>query len=302
MYPIPRCDNVQGLEDRMNNIEAGLSSMGALLQTNGFQKLLVETAAEEEKPKELSAYNSLRADSTCLPPTDSHIFRDGSNLTDLYHGPCTLFALCIEFRDTVSSVQSMQDPTSANDGSQRGKRHNRAAMIDAAKDLLDQVCLDAGIEESVDPQLDPAPIRLPPKQLLLMVQTQFFQHADYTTDLFVQSNFRSNMERVYSRPFALSDEPWAICFNAIILLVLGHEGLTQNWDPQIASEFVRPCLLTLRSALCNPRGLMIAKTVNVQALALLVSTACIIIPCLAGILTNLSEEHCCSDVLPSRFR
>lgn len=250
--------------------------MNTLLKTNGNQRLFVETATEDECSGGLSANDPLGEDSPCLPPTDRHIVRSSSNLTDRYHGPCTLFALCNEFSDTLLSVQRMQTPTSTNDESQRSKKHNKPAINDANKDLLDQICLEAGIEESVDLQADRIPIRLPPKQFLLMAQTQFFQQADYATDIFVQTCFWSNMERVYSKPFTPADEAWAICFNTIILLVLGPESSTQDCDSLIGSQFVRPFLLTVRSALSNPRVLMAAKIVNVQALALLVSTPCII--------------------------
>ena len=214
--------------------------------------------------------------SPCLPPTDRHIVRNSLNLTDHYHGPCTLLALCNEFYDTLVSVQWMQAPGSVKDESQRSKGLNRPAISDTTRGLLDQVCLEAGVEDSVDLQAGPAPVQLPPKQFLLIAQTKFFQQADYATDLFVQSCYRSNVERIYNKPFTLADEAWAICFNVIILLVLGPESLTQYCDPQTTSQLIQPYLLTVRSALSNPRILTVAKLVNVQALALLVSTICII--------------------------
>ena len=274
--PNLRCNNVGGLEDRLSNIEAELSFMNTLLKMNGNQRLFVEPATEDDCSGGFSANDPLSEDSTSLPPTDRHIVRSSSNLTDRYHGPCTLFALCNEFCDTLLSVEQMPTPTSAKNESQRSKRHNRPAINDATKDLLDHICLEAGTEESVDLQADPIPIRLPPKQFLLMAQTQFFQQADYATDIFVQSCFWSNVERVYSGPLTPADEAWAICFNTIILLVLGPESSTQDCDSLISSQFVRPFLLTVRSALSNPRVLMAAKIVNVQALALLVSTPCIV--------------------------
>jgi len=134
------------------------------------------------------------------------------------------------------------------------------------------MCFEAGIEDSFNLQSDHVTIRLPPKQFLLTIQTQYFQQADYTTDIFVQSCFWSNVERIYSRPFTPADEPWAICLNTIILLVLGSESIAEGNDPLAGSQFAQPFLLTIRTALSNPRVLMAPKLVNIQALALLVST------------------------------
>lgn len=295
--PNLRCNNVDSLEDRLSNIEAELSFMNTLLKTNGNQRLSVETATEDACSVEFSASDPLGGDSPCLPLTDRHIVRSSSNLTDRYHGPSTLFALCNDFCDTLLPVQPTQTPTSATDESQRSKKHHRPAISDAAKDLLIHICLEAGSEESVDLQADSIPIRLPPKQFLLMAQTQFFQQADYATDIFVQSSFCSNVERVYSRPFTPADEAWAICFNTIILLVLGPESSSQDCDPLIGSQFVRPFLLTVRSALSNPRVLMVPKLVNVQALVLLVSTPCILkMKAFAATVTNTSPKSIAAQV------
>ena len=246
--------------------------MNNLLKTNGGQRPSNVTAAENESSGGLFAYDSFREDSTCLPPTDRHIVRNWSNLSDRYHGPCTLLALCNEFRSTLLSMQSVQAPSSAESEYQRHRRHNSPVINDAAKDLLELICREAGIEECFDLQGDPTPIRLPPKQLLLIAQTRFFQQADYATDLFIQSCFQSNVERVYNEPLAPHDEAWAICFNMMIVLVLGPGSLNEN----VGSQFVRPYLMIVHSALSNPRILMATRIVNVQALALLVSAACII--------------------------
>ena len=246
--------------------------MNTILKTNGSQKKSSETATQDESSGGSSAHCLPGEESPMMRPTDRHIVRSSSNLTDRYHGPCTLFALCNELCDTLLSVQVAQTPTSVDDGLPQSKRHNRPAINDAAKDLLGRMCLEAGIEESSDFQADFTPVRLPPKQFLLMAQTQFFQQVDYATDLFVQSRFWSNVERVYSRRLTPADEAWAICYNAIILLVLGPASLEQNCDSHIVSQFVGPFLVNIRSALCNPQVLMVAKIVNVQALALLVST------------------------------
>ena len=248
--------------------------MNTLLKVNENQRLSIETATDDAGSGESSANDPLGEDSPALPPTDRHIVRSTSNLTDRYYGPCTLFALCNDLSDTLIPEQRIQTPNSTKNEPERSISRNGPAINQAAKGLLDQICLEAGTEDSVDLQADLIPVRLPPKQFLLMAQTQYFQQVDYATDIFVQSCFWSNVERVYSKPFTPADEVWAICFNTMILLVLGPESSSQDWDSMMSSQFVRPFFLTVRSALSNPRALMTAKLVNVQALALLVSTCC----------------------------
>ena len=143
---------------------------------------------------------------------------------------------------------------------------------EVVKDILSRMCAEANSEESFDLQPDQNPIRLPPKQFLMVVQNQFFQQADSATDVFVQSSFRANVEHIYSRPVTAADEAWAIIFNTVILLVLGSEVSAGGTEPLIGSQFARPFLVTLRTALSNPRVLMATKLINVQALALLVSS------------------------------
>ena len=168
----------------------------------------------------------------------------------------------------------MQTLPAFTDESQPTNSHPRLGANDVVKVLLGQICLEAEFEDSVDLQTDPTPIQLPPKQTLLMIQAQFFQRADHATDIFVQSSFWSNVQRVYSRPFNPADEAWAICFNTIILLTIAPEGLRQNHDIQNGSQDVQPFLSSVHVALSNPGVFVAPKIVNVQALALLVSESC----------------------------
>ena len=274
-----RCNTVGSLEDRLSNIEAEISSMNTLLKFNGKQRLSIETVTEEDCSGAISTHNPLLEESPYLPSIDRHTIRRSSSLTDRYHGPCTLVGLCHEFSDGLLPLQPMQTLPAVTDEPQPTNRHPRPVVNDLTKFLLDRICLEAEVEDSVDLYADPKPIRLPPKQSLLMIQAPFFQQADHATDLFVQSSFWSNVERVYSRPFTPADEAWAICFNTIILLTIGPEVSRQNNDIQIGSQFVRPFLSTVRSLPHNPRVFMAAKLVNVQALALLVSYSCNIKTC-----------------------
>lgn len=255
----------------MSNIEGELSRLTSLLQTGDGQRPFIDVGTEEGFPITSSADDQLIKDTPSPPPTNRHIVRSQGDLIDRYHGPCTLFALCKEFCDIALSEQGLQGPPPDKDATQPGKKQDRLVDNEAVKEILARMCLDAGIEEPFDLQSYHIPIRLPPKQFLLMVQTQFFQQADYTTDIFVQSCFWSNVERIYSRPLLPADEAWAVCFNTIILLALGSETSTQGNDPLVGSQFALPFVLTVRTALSNPRVLMVPKLINVQALALLVS-------------------------------
>ncbi|KAL2012342.1 hypothetical protein VTN00DRAFT_5060 [Thermoascus crustaceus] len=131
------------------------------------------------------------------------------------------------------------------------------------------MCLEAGIEESFDLPTDHINIRLPPKQFLLMVESQFFDQADYMTDIFVRSSFWSNVDRIYSRALRPADDAWAICFSTIILLVLGSECFARGNDQVLGSQFLEPFLSTIPAALSNSHILLAPKLINVQALALL---------------------------------
>ena len=246
--------------------------MTNFFKTNGNQKLLLEPSSEDDYSSAFSVDDPLEEYSQgSAPRTDRHIVRSASNSTDHYHGPCTLLALCNEFCDTLLPVPRSQDANTAQDDPQEVMDSTGPAVNSAVKDLLNLIRLEAGNEESLDLQSDPVPIRLPLKQFLLMAQTQFFQQADYATDIFVQSQFASNVERVYAKPFTSTDEAWAICFNTIILLVLGPESSNHGCDSLTGSQLLRPFLMTVRSAMDNPRILMAAKIENVQALTLLVS-------------------------------
>ncbi len=245
--------------------------MNGFLRTNEHRSRSTAVATANEATGEASVNETLDDDNSGEVRTDRHVVRSSSDSTDRYHGPCTLFALCSDIRKTLLSANQSESSAGSRDESEHCKKNGMSSLTNATKGILNQMCLEAGTEEAVDLHTAPTSIRLPPKQLLLMASTQFLQQADYTTDIFVQSFFASNMERVYSRPFTSAEEAWAICFNAIILLVLGPENSSQDSDSLMSSHFIRPFLLTVRSALSNPQGLMAAKIVNVQALALLVS-------------------------------
>lgn len=252
----------------MNNIEGELSSLTNLLKNGGNSRLFGHTASEEDYLANLSEDER---DTSSLQPIDRHIVRSQGNSVDHYHGPWSLFALCKEFCNTTITEHEAQ--ISPHDTHEQNKKQDHLAKHEAVK-VLTHMCLETGSEEPLDLPSDHVPTRLPPKQFLLMVQSQFFEQADYTTDIFVQSCFWYNVERVYSQPFTSADEAWAICFNTIILLALGSETSSQGNDPLVGSQFAQPFLSTVRTAVSNPHVFMTPILVNVQALTLLVSRSC----------------------------
>ena len=211
-------------------------------------------------------------------PIDRHIVRSQDDLSDRYHGPCTLLALCNEFRDLVVGTQGQGSQTSENNEVGLGVDDGeRASLSDAASSrkersnaLLMTMCMSVSIEEPINLHPDNTPICLPPKQFVVMAHTTFFQQEDPTVDVFCQANFLRHVDRIYRRYLSPDDDAWALCFNIIILLVLGAEQSGSGNDPMGGSQFALPFLSTIRRTMNNLKLLMAPKLINVQALALLV--------------------------------
>lgn len=136
--------------------------------------------------------------------------------------------------------------------------------------LLESICSIAAFQPPTEPEEITA-IHLPPKQLLLMVLPQFFSHLDSSTDIFVEAKLATNIERVYSSPSTSTNDAWAICFNIIILLVLGAEDPSRGTDSLVGSQFSLPFFHVMRAAFHRAHLLTTPKLINVQSLALLVS-------------------------------
>lgn len=251
------------LEDRLSNIEEVLTNLTTLLKADTTKNPLRLQSEEEMVDADVLSSGCCSANGSSFSrPMDRHIFCDQATHTDRYHGPCSPFSLCKEFSGIL-----LAGARASNDILVRSARENqmgshRISSSEAVEDALGRMCSDAGADEPYDPQADYVPARLPPKPILLMVILQFFEQSDYATDIFVQSSFMRQVERIYSQHTTPVDEAWVICFNTIILLVLGTENTIQGSDP---------FLLTVRTSLGNSRVLTIPKLVNVQALAILVS-------------------------------
>jgi hypothetical protein len=170
-------------------------------------------------------------------------------MVDRYHGSSSPFFLCNRFRVRILATRTTTESS-------------------PLQDKLQNLCEVAGMTEPLPPCSDQYQIHLPPKQQVITAISHFFQHVDYTTDIFVQSNLLSNIERVYSQPTKPADDAWAICFRTIILLVLGMEISAQSRNA-LFGDFACS-LLPSRAALVNSRLLMTPRLIHVQTLILLV--------------------------------
>lgn len=204
---------------------------------------------------------------------------------DQYHGPGTLLSLCYEMKEAFLARGSQELLVKDRDALNRnnamevaGRDINPSTRLDSPGAfsvnesyiaLLERICIIAGLEPPSE-IMEPASIRVPPKQLLLMSLPQFFSQIDYSTDFFVRRRLEAQIERVYSERSTLMDDAWAICFNTIILLVWGSESWTRGNDTLMSSQFSFPLLQAMRSALDQARFLTTPKLVNVQSLGLLV--------------------------------
>ncbi|KAF4335934.1 GAL4-like transcriptional activator [Fusarium beomiforme] len=201
--------------------------------------------AEEWVPE-----NHAGTDSAAVSHTNRHIVRNTSQSLDRYHGPCSLYALCKEFQDDPLFYISENNIS------------GQSAVPEQV--LLQEMINEASNEPHLDMLSHPAGICLPPRQFLNLVIGPFFKNIDYATDVFVRSNFQPHVDRIYSQPIGPSDEGWAVCFNAIVLLGIKKEPTIQG-----NSHFVQTLLQTLKVAINNPRVFLTPRLVNVQALALL---------------------------------
>jgi hypothetical protein len=291
-----RCRNFERLESRLNSIEGELSSLTALLKISESPRHS-RAGSTDGFDDNVSVASHHKSDVTSSPasPTSRRIIRGEDEQGDQYHGPGTLVSLCHELKDAVLAKEDTASPD-ANTNNTNNKRHSQCSFSsnETYTDLLDRICILASYEPPMEGH-EHTPIRLPPKQLLLMALPQFFSQVDYSTDIFVETHFTANIERVYSRSTSPADDAWAICFNTIILLVLGSENWTMGNDPLMVTQFAIPLFQAMRVALRQAKFLTTPRLINVQALALLVSPSLLL---LHSTLTT-PAEHSCGTILPS---
>lgn len=182
-----------------------------------------------------------------------HVIRDDGTQIERYHGPWTLVVQCRDFESDLTSYLG-----GSNDEAVRG--------------LINNIHIGTASSDDDNLNLGPRPghfnsdISLPQKQLLSVMLETYLKQPDYSTDIFCRETIYEAVERVYREPSNPTSEPWALCFNLIILLTLGTEHPIHSEDP-----FVRPILEAAHAIARNPSFFTAPRLVNVQALALFVS-------------------------------
>lgn len=289
----PRFDSVNGVKDRLSNIESHLSRLTVSISQNMDQHNSYPTSStrqasvggsfdeshlgrlsgsiaqnidqdnscsisstrqasvggsiDEEDDEDRSASPSPYSDDC----TDLHIFHNQVDMVDYYHGPLSLFVLCKQFRLSISNAEC-------------------GAPLRA---MLQNLCERAGVLEPFPPFGGQPVINLLPKQQATTIIGHFFEHVDCATDVFVKSNLLAQVERIYSQSTEPGDDVWAICFQAITVLVWGIEISSQAGNG-LFGDFARS-FLPSRAALVNSRLLTTPRLINVQTLILLVCIASI---------------------------
>ncbi|KAH8813017.1 hypothetical protein F5884DRAFT_320679 [Xylogone sp. PMI_703] len=244
-------DGVSGIEDRLTTIESHLSRLTDIFAQSANQDGTLSDVPFLQPPSDQRSFddgeNDNSSESSSLhtdDSTDFHILYKQVDMAGRYHGLSSLAALCNEFRIC-----------------------NLAASNAPLQDMLQNLCEAASVTEPFPPYGDQPLIYLLPKQQAITAIEYFFENVDCTTDIFVQSNLLANFERVYSNIVDLEDEAWAICFQAITLLVLGME-ITAQTNNALFGDFARS-ILPSRAALVNSRLLTTPKLINVQTLIIL---------------------------------
>ncbi|KAH8821476.1 hypothetical protein F5884DRAFT_850699 [Xylogone sp. PMI_703] len=264
--------SVGGLEDRLINIERTLICLKHTLQT-AENLAKVEDDSESCRASDMERIDSQlstfqtepRIENVHPQSRDRYIIRSLEDLSDRYYGPCSLVGLCNEFRDSI-----LKYGEESNKENSKARDHEELRLTEV-QSLLTEMCSSAGVEEPFDLENDNMPIYLPPKQFLVMACTSFFQQEDPELDLFCEASFWRKVEEIYSKPLSPSDHVWALCFNNILLLVLGAEQLQikGNGEHGLESQFALPFISTICCALACPKTLMRPKLINLQALVLL---------------------------------
>ncbi|KAE8553972.1 hypothetical protein EYB25_002510 [Talaromyces marneffei] len=252
------CDSVDQLQSRLTSIELQLGRLSNAVARNidYDEDEYVVTQASLGRPDEAGTYEPdeeecIQPESPVLPADDfahSHIFHSDVDMVDRYHGISSPFALCNRlYLRTQAIPKSME----SND------------LLGLLRDL----CETAGGTEPFPTYNDNCPTQLPPKKQAIAAVNYYFKHIDCTTDIFVQRNLLSNLERVYSQPNRPGDDTWAVCLKAITLLVLGMEISTQAGNA-LFGDFACS-MLPSRATLVSSFLLNTPRLINVQTLILL---------------------------------
>lgn len=246
-----RSQSIDDIQDRLIMMQEELSWLTAALKRSNIAGRL-DPDFERGLPS-VDVPPSHGDDTAAGPTTAGHVVRDGGTHIERYYGPWTLVGLCRNFEAGLASQ------VGNNNGDVVGGLVNKMLLGPTG---TDDDNLDLGARPG---QLDTS-ICLPPRQLLSVMLDSFLKQADYSTDIFCRQTIYEAVERVYLEPPSPTSEPWALCFNLIILLTLGAEHPIHSEDP-----FVRPMLQAAHTTARKQSCFMSPRLVNVQALALFVS-------------------------------
>ncbi|TGO49657.1 hypothetical protein BCON_0204g00080 [Botryotinia convoluta] len=247
-------DSVNGVKERLINIESHLGRLSNNIAQNTDQDNSCSNSSTRQASRGGSFDGEDDEDCPASPSpysddyADFHVFYNQTDRIDYYHGPLSLFVLCKQFRSCA---------VSAND----------AECNTPLQDMLQNLCERAGVVEPFPPFGSQPVINLLPKQQLTTIIGHFFQHVDCAADIFVKSNLLAQVERIYSHNPEPGDDVWAICFQAITVLVWGMEISAQSGNG-LFGDFARS-FLPSRAALVNSRLLTTPRLINVQTLILL---------------------------------
>ena len=250
---IIRCQSFDDIQDRLVSMQGELTWLTSNLRRPNAPGQL---GFDPDKTTQ-SADNSPRVQSreSSVPPSSAgHVVRDGGTQIERYYGPWTLVAQCRDFEsDLLSHLIGTKDQSFAS--------LVKNMLHDAVRTDNENLDLETRPE-----QHNPA-VCLPPRQLLSVMLDTFLKQADYSTDIFCPHAIHDTVDRVYREPYSAKSEPWALCFNLIILLTLGAEHPIHSEDP-----FVQPMLQAAHATARKPMFFMSPRLVNIQALALFVSS------------------------------
>jgi hypothetical protein len=186
--------------------------------------------------------------------------RPDSDLTGLkkpHHVARDLPGLCDELRRSITLVSGGISGISQT-----------LLLRDSVTELLDELYRVGSTENPICIETHNSPVQPPPRELLAMACASLFQSEDTPLDIFHQSVFWTNVERIYSSTFSACDTAWAVSFCLIILLGL----CSQQGEHGLSTDFSKPYRSTVIRSLGSTILFLTPKLINLQTLALLVSS------------------------------
>jgi len=252
-----RLQNVGGLEERLSGIEKTLASIShTIVEIHEHLLLTGLTSQSMAEPMDPNQSRDLGQEYLL---SSGFLERPNSDLTDLKkprYVARDLPGLCEELRDSITLFSGGISCTSQD-----------SLPRDSVTELLDELCHVGSTEHPICIESDNSPVELPPRELLAMACTSFFQPEDAPIDIFHQSVFWTNVDRIYSSTFSSHDTAWAVSFCLIILLGL----CSSQGEHGQRTDFSKPYRSTVIRSLGSAVIFLTPKLINLQTLALLVS-------------------------------